>query len=107
MFCTKTFSNPNSKNFFIRFQEEEEEDYEVPKSFVVVFVFFTSIQKSLCRDVTGLRSLLCTDAPSPQMKGGGRLYTGYTTGKRYRVYGVKWSLTSYFLLTESKRQLDA
>ena len=97
MFCSKTFSNPDSKYFFHQIPRGGKGiDYEVPKSFVVVFVFFPSMQKSLCRDVTDLRSLLCTDAPSPQIKGGERLYTGCTTGKRYTVYGVKWSLTSSF-----------
>ena len=74
MFCGKTFSNPNSKYIFFQIPRGGRgTDYEVPKSFVVVFVFFPSTQRSLCRDVTNLRSLhlLCTDAPSPQIKGGG------------------------------------
>lgn len=97
MFCSKTFSNPNSKYFFLKIPRGGRgTDYEVPKSFVVVFVFFPSMQKSLCRDLTDLRSLLCTETPSPQIKGVGRQYTGCITGNRYTVYGVKWSLTSSF-----------
>ena len=45
MFCSKTFPNANSKYFFLQIPRGGRgTDYEVPKSFVVVFVFFPSLQ---------------------------------------------------------------
>ena len=71
MFCSKTFSNPNSKYFFHQIPRGGRGRLRGPKEFCCCFRFLHLYTKITCKDVTDLRSLLCTDAPSPQMKEGG------------------------------------